>query len=194
VITAVRSQKYTILLNVKGEYARTAVLRIRRKPMNLDKLFHIQKELNQKIVDRHDLHGDDLLPNLILALQVELGELANETRCFKHWSVKPPSSRERQLEEYSDGLAFILCIGLIMKIPDEWETDIFPDIHTSEDIVYQFLEVNKYIHVDIDNHDWFDLTGFYLGLGNILGFTREEIEQAYLEKNKVNHERQEHGY
>jgi dimeric dUTPase (all-alpha-NTP-PPase superfamily) len=166
----------------------------RGKPMNLNNLFQIQKELNQKIVDRHDLHGDDLLPNLILALQVELGELANETRCFKHWSIKPPSSRERQLEEYADGLAFILCIGLIMKIPDEWETDILPDIHTSEDIVYQFLEVNKYIHVDIDNHDWFDLVGNFLGLGKLLSFTWEEIEQAYLEKNKVNHARQESGY
>jgi dimeric dUTPase (all-alpha-NTP-PPase superfamily) len=162
--------------------------------MNLNNLFQIQKELDQKIVDKHGLHGEDLLPNLILALQVELGELANETRCFKHWSVKPPSSRERQLEEYADGLAFILCIGLIMKIPDEWETDILPDIHTSEDIVYQFLEVNNYIHVDIDNHDWFDLAGNFLGLGKLLGFTWREIESAYMIKNQVNHERQENGY
>jgi dimeric dUTPase (all-alpha-NTP-PPase superfamily) len=34
----------------------------------------------------------------------------------------------------------------------------------------------------------------YLNLGEMLGFTEEQIEQAYFEKNKINHQRQEVGY
>lgn len=54
--------------------------------MNLQKLFEAQAELDRHIVEKKGLQGVDLLPNLILALQVELGECANEWRGFKHWS------------------------------------------------------------------------------------------------------------
>ncbi|GAA0415215.1 hypothetical protein GCM10008934_02680 [Virgibacillus salarius] len=46
--------------------------------MNLDKLFPIQKELDTRIEREKGLEGQDLLDKKILALQVELGELANE--------------------------------------------------------------------------------------------------------------------
>ena len=54
--------------------------------MNLSKLFETQKLLDNRIVDEHNLHGQDLLPQKILALQVELGELCQEWRGFKFWS------------------------------------------------------------------------------------------------------------
>jgi len=38
--------------------------------MNLAKLFETQKLLDNRIVDEHNLHGQDLLPQKILALQV----------------------------------------------------------------------------------------------------------------------------
>src|SRR5690625_3584703 len=54
--------------------------------MNLEKLFEIQAELDKRIVEKHGLQNEDLLDKKILALQVELGELANEWRGFKFWS------------------------------------------------------------------------------------------------------------
>lgn len=39
-----------------------------------------------------------------------------------------------------------------------------------------------------------ELTERFLGLGLCLGFTWEQIVEAYKEKNEVNHERQENGY
>ena len=39
--------------------------------INLEKLFKTQKLLDKRIVDEHQLHGQDLLPKKILALQVE---------------------------------------------------------------------------------------------------------------------------
>ena len=48
--------------------------------MNLDfkKLFEMQGALDAHIINEKELEGQDLLPMKILALQVELGELANE--------------------------------------------------------------------------------------------------------------------
>src|SRR5690554_5668076 len=54
--------------------------------MRLKKLFDIQRKLDERIVEKHGLQGEDLLDKKILALQVELGELANEWRVFKFWS------------------------------------------------------------------------------------------------------------
>ena len=38
--------------------------------INLAKLFTTQKILDKRIVDEHNLHGQDLLPKKILSLQV----------------------------------------------------------------------------------------------------------------------------
>ena len=56
--------------------------------MNLTRIFGMQEVLDTRIIKEHGLEGQNLFYNMILALQVEIGELANETRCFKHWSNK----------------------------------------------------------------------------------------------------------
>lgn len=161
--------------------------------MNLDKLFHMQKALDDRIVKEHGLEGQDLFSNTVLALLVEIGELANETRCFKHWSNKGPSEREVILEEYVDGIHFFLSLA-ISKNDKLKDFTIYKN--SNNDLTQQFLEIkyqvselyrwsHKSIHIAF---------GYYIGLGEILGFTWEEIEQAYLEKNAVNHQRQDNHY
>lgn len=54
--------------------------------MKVKDLFDVQRKLDERIVREKGLEGQDLLPRRILALQVELGELANEWRGFKFWS------------------------------------------------------------------------------------------------------------
>lgn len=55
--------------------------------MNLQNLFELQKQLDEHIYEDHPVQdGEDRLAKKILALQVELGELANEWRGFKFWS------------------------------------------------------------------------------------------------------------
>ena len=56
--------------------------------MNISELYEMQRELDNRICKEHRLEGMNLVPSKILALQVELGELANETRCFKFWSSR----------------------------------------------------------------------------------------------------------
>ena len=80
--------------------------------MQLEKLFKMQKALDQHIEEKHELQQEDLFNRKVLALLVEVGELANETRCFKFWSVKPSSEKSVVLEEFVDGIHFILSLGI----------------------------------------------------------------------------------
>lgn len=55
--------------------------------MNLTKLFETQAKLDEHIMQAHpELRGQNNLDWKLLALQVELGECANEWRGFKKWS------------------------------------------------------------------------------------------------------------
>ena len=114
--------------------------------MNLQKLFAMQDILDQKIRKEHGLERADLFNDKILALYVEVAELANETRCFKYWSHKPSSPREVILEEYVDGFHFLLSLGLECGFADDIP-DFFAIENGEKDVTGLFLE---FIHGSID--------------------------------------------
>jgi len=95
--------------------------------MEIKELLELQKELDTKIIDKYnhanglisDFGQGDFLTERLLALQVEVSELANATRCFKYWSEKPAESKERQLDEYADCLHFLLSIGHTLNFTAE---------------------------------------------------------------------------
>src|SRR5690625_1866813 len=193
--------------------------------MNLNKLYEAQRKLDERIVKEKGLENEDLLDKKILALQVELGELANEYRGFKFWSENPkPNIKAKRLvrlsknefsygyveynpllEEYVDCLHFILSIGNDLGLNNE-EYSLEQD-DLDGDVIDDFVFINKslseiyfrgsdsdYSLPFSDNFLYRFLTTVFLSLGKKLGFTWEQIERAYFEKNKINHERQESGY
>src|SRR5699024_1815575 len=80
--------------------------------MEWDKLYDMQQNLDNYIADNHNLLPQAIFSKKLMALLVELGECANETRCFKFWSTKAPSERHVILEEYVDVLHFMLSLGI----------------------------------------------------------------------------------
>lgn len=179
--------------------------------MNLTKLFETQRVLRNRI----NYNGGDRLDKLTLASLVEAGECANEHRGFKFWS-KNQSPRTRVargpymdiedadfynplLEEYVDKFHFILEQGIELGFD---KTFIFFDesnvkTHTYDNITVQYIwifhsTVETWMHRDQDKYEV--LFYEFIALGEMLGFTWEEIEQAYYAKNQVNHQRQEAGY
>lgn len=163
--------------------------------MHLQELYAIQKELNERIVAQHQLNSKDLKQEKLLALLTEIGELANETRCFKYWSTKAAAPRERILEEYVDCLHFILTIGL-----DNGYEDVTADASEEElslDLTSQFinlyLAVNELANVTSKESFHLLLQDFFT-LGRRLSFSQEEVKQAYLAKNQQNHRRQDENY
>ncbi|APC46468.1 dUTP diphosphatase [Aeribacillus phage AP45] len=168
--------------------------------MNLSKLFELQRQLDERIIREKELEGKDLLPNTILALQVELGELANEWQGFKHWKTNP-QPKPGMLEEYVDCLHFILSIGLEITEPDMLDLKRW-NLTKADNITEQFLWLmadvaelyNGLCNDGFNKFDYEFLLLRFILLGEMLGFTWEQIEAAYLQKNAINHERQESGY
>ncbi|MGM7428542.1 dUTP diphosphatase [Bacillus pacificus] len=159
--------------------------------MNLPQLFQMQKVLDERIVKEHGLEGKELLLEKVVALRVELAELANETRCFKYWSDKPAAEREIILEEYVDGLHLILSIGLELGV-EKSLGNLKVEPYFYDKITEQF---NKLFILEWNfKYDYEFGLDVFVALGEILGFTWKEIEVAYMKKNKINHKRQSEGY
>ncbi len=165
--------------------------------MNITKLFEMQKSLDRHIQEKHNLHAEDLIDKKILALFVELGELANETRCFKFWSLKGPSERKLILAEYVDGVHFILSLGIGCNLQIT-SVDVKVGQSSKEnDVTAQFLNIYASIQsfsMEQSQENYETMFAEYLVLGNMLGFSGEDVERAYVEKNQINYDRQKQGY
>ncbi|KJE29114.1 dUTPase family protein [Geobacillus kaustophilus] len=161
--------------------------------MNWPLLYDMQRTLDRRIETEHGLMEEDLFARKQLAFLVELGELANETRCFKFWSIKPPAPAERVLEEYVDGLHFLLSLGLECGL--FYEGKEAPS--AARPLVEQFLAVFRAAERfgAVKEQTKYDaLFTEYWRLGVALGFSSDDIEAAYRRKNEVNHKRQSERY
>ncbi|HLS66075.1 MAG TPA: dUTP diphosphatase [Pseudogracilibacillus sp.] len=161
--------------------------------MNWNALFTMQRNLDAFITDNHNLHGKDLFEERFLALLVELGELANETRCFKFWSTKASSERSIVLEEYVDNIHFLLSIGLHKG----YEFEHIEVEQSTAPLTESFNAVFNHavqFYTDRSQQNYKVMFRAYLQLAYLLGFTEDDIFKAYHEKNEVNYERQEQGY
>ena len=161
--------------------------------MNLDELFKLQMELDKKIVEQHALQNRSLVSEKILALQVEIGELANETRCFKYWSTKKPSDKNVILEEYVDCIHFILSIGLEFNFTDIAVDSVLLDTKLTDQFISIYIDLNDFMICSSKDH-YSTLFEDFLSLGSSIGFSEEDILEHYLRKNNINHERQASGY
>lgn len=154
----------------------------------------MQAALDEHIQAKHELGAENLVERKILALLVELGELANETRCFKFWSLKGPAEKETVLAEYVDGIHFILSLGI--------DLGFVPEIQAvrkkqESDLTTQFIAIYGYIsefRTVLNEAAFQKVFREYLYLGEMLGFSAVDVEQAYVSKNEVNYERQKQGY
>jgi dimeric dUTPase (all-alpha-NTP-PPase superfamily) len=162
--------------------------------MNINQLFEMQRALDSYIEKEHGLEEADLFHEKILALLVEVGELANETRSFKFWSTKPSSDKKIILEEFVDGVHFILSLGIYLGIQ---HFELRSANYNEEDVTKQFIEIYSSINdfmvkKSVSGYD--QLVHQYFYLGELLGFSHEEVIKAYRQKNEVNYQRQQEGY
>ncbi|PXX77884.1 dUTP diphosphatase [Dielma fastidiosa] len=161
--------------------------------LKVNDLYQLQNDLDEEIYQKFSLTREGTSIRRRLALLVELGECVNETRCFKFWSVKGPSPAPVILEEYADGIHFLLSLGIDLKDP----SDHIASIEASEDLTNAYL---KMYELCLDFHQHFDLAhyhqcfGYYLGIAQRLGYTAEDIREHYLLKNQENHHRQDTNY
>ncbi|MFJ3386302.1 dUTP diphosphatase [Lysinibacillus sp. NPDC086135] len=215
--------------------------------MNLTKLFETQAKLDEHIMQEHqELRGQNNLDWKLLALQVELGECANEWRGFKKWSkdreprisvknscdpcegtgdINWPSSKLHLLDgnsgleyeecEYCKGIGFdgyknplleeyVDCLHLILSIGLELQVN-FDAVYSPTHFIFGNDITKTFTHLIGDaslinsgfkeiEQEYSIYVNHFMHLGELLGFTWEQVEVAYYAKNEVNHERQNAGY
>ncbi len=158
--------------------------------LDLSKMLENQKILDARIMDSFKLEDSDTLEKRILALLVEVSELANEVRCFKYWSTKSASSKEVILEEYVDGLHFILSLSITFD-----EVLVLEQVAHAYDLTTAFLKLNELIITQAyHSHSINGVYNLYYYIAELLKFSDDEITEAYFAKNKQNHHRQDENY
>lgn len=154
---------------------------------------NLQNELDERIMAIHHVTRDQTRAKRVLALVVEIGELANETRCFKYWSLKGPSDKETLLEELSDTVHFIVSLGIDL----EDKAPSLDFVERSEPLSAQFCD---WVDAVLALRDHFDLAHYHHALSFIgsvalaLGFSADDVRDFYVRKNEINHTRQTNRY
>jgi dimeric dUTPase (all-alpha-NTP-PPase superfamily) len=162
--------------------------------MIITELLEMQKELDiaiaQNLGMEDDFNSVEIVDQRVFALKVELGEFANETGWFKYWKQSHIINQEAALEEWADVLHFLLSIGNSRKYtfikeihPEKWEL-------VPVGRLFIYLMSNEYD----SSGKWLNAMEQLCCIGLKLGYTEEEMLQAYKEKREENFSRQNRGY
>jgi dimeric dUTPase (all-alpha-NTP-PPase superfamily) len=161
--------------------------------IDLSKLYHAQAELDAAIQQKHKVNYESTRQKRLLALLVEVGELINETRTFKFWSLKGPASSEVILDEYADGIHFFLSLGIDIQS----EKKVYELVKSDTSLTEQTMKIYACI---IQFAQTFTIADFelafsaYLNLMLSLGFDSEQVIEGYFKKLGVNYTRQDQSY
>lgn len=161
--------------------------------IDLDQLFIKQKELDEEIALLHQVSYETTHDKRVLALLVEVAELANASRCFKYWSNKGAEPKQKVLDEFADGLHFFLSLGIDIHA----QSHIFEYDDLKIDASKLFIEVyDKIVEFANDPTEKKYRVAFntFLSLVYPLGFRIEELVVAYYLKLAENHQRQQNNY
>lgn len=143
----------------------------------LEKLFNESYPPNEEIFRKN-----------ILGLLVEIGELANETRCFKYWSVKPMSDKHIVLDELADCiiLIFVFLADLNISLDEEFNE---PENY---DLIDEFIYLYGLCSNIKENNNKEYIKNIFVNfiyLGRLLNYTDEDIIDACMKKINKNKER-----
>lgn len=167
--------------------------------MDIKNLLDKQGELDTFIAKEKNLgnaYDKKFLEKRKLALLVEIGEFANTTRCFKYWSNKGPEVKDRILDEAADCLHFNLSLIILTRTEVRVNLE---DIVMAANIALEVGPINlttgfnTLYELTIKEY-WEDALKSLVALVTVLGFTLEDLEQAYMKKHEINYKRQNSGY
>jgi dimeric dUTPase (all-alpha-NTP-PPase superfamily) len=151
----------------------------------LNQIYDIQKQLDDTIFKKYSLTDKESVKNKkILGFIVETSELANATKSYKYWSRTLPNTKEELLEDYSDGLHFLLSLCLELEVD---LTEKFEPIEKIEDLCDLFHIIIKEaieLRDDFTKEKGKKLLSYYIYLGEKLGFKIGYILEGYIKKNK----------
>lgn len=167
--------------------------------MNLIKMAQVQDEYYQRVREIKNLEDASHIDVDIFALQVELGELANEWNEFKYWKTRDIEINEVSLiMEYVDCLSFLLNIGNRLEIINELNLSMRDTCQSGFDGIAAMFEAAQSFKNEMEYGNRADAEDEYVGMFNVFmgladsfNFKYTEIEAAYYVKNTIRHRRLE---
>ena len=163
--------------------------------MKLDKLYDMQKKVDEKIGEKLPegrLQDWENLANRAYAFKVEVSELANEIGFFKEWKHSHKVDHGKALDELADCIAFLLSVGITQGYDR-----VVKDASSEEYLVdSSWLDLFKTLdNVSLDSSSQYKMAFMLLlTIGRKLGAGEFEISESYKEKALKNIARQEEGY
>jgi len=152
------------------------------------------KQLDKMYDERYGNVVSNLYEKNCLELIVEICEFANESKCFKYWTIKKPD-RSLLLEEYADCLSMLLCIF------NHYEVDEIKiiDRELNDDVVIIFNDVIRMctmlMNEDIVTDELlYEIFTYLLHIGKLLNLDDKDIIDACYMKLEKNIERLNSNY
>ncbi|KRM04344.1 dUTPase [Lentilactobacillus farraginis] len=179
--------------------------------MDLQALISSSVYLNRQIEQKKQIFwsNEARIKNAFVSLDVELAEMANTSEWFKVWKTHRGKSdtdktpRETLLYEYVDAMDFYLLISNLKNwnhfvLDSEKDLEKIKHLKKEDNLDKQYLALKRMLFDayfnhsgESFNHSW----RLFLKFGLVdFGYTEEEIEAAFNDKNKVNLERQDNNY
>ena len=165
--------------------------------IELQQLQHKQAQLDDLIFKLHETNRPKTFINRQLSFLVELAELVNEQRDFKYWSNKPASPQKVLLEEYADGLHFLLSLSIDMQCrfldPLPGHSPLDPSLSTTHFLMRLFNEFAAFSQKP-DLAKYQKVLSLFLELGQRFALESKAIMEAYAAKYIINQQRQQNQY
>lgn len=156
-----------------------------------NKLYQRNCVLDQHYIDKYSKTEPLFFEKNCLGLLVELGECANETKCFKYWTIKE-AKRDEVLEEYADCVMMTLCIFNHLNL-DHVEVCAVESFDLLESFRFLFEQASLLMK-DCTKERVVTIFSTLLALGSLLGFDEQEMLDACYKKIEKCEERLQSDY
>ena len=161
--------------------------------LNIEKIYKETKYLDDLFSLQFDIKSPEIIKKYKLELLVEFGELANETRCFKFWSINQTGKKNRILEEYIDCLFMILyfCNITNVSLRENFSAT------SNKDIIETFLTLYKLgndLVQKLEKETAKKLLVEILYLSQLLEFTLEDLTNETKRKSQIIQKRLKSNY
>lgn len=157
----------------------------------IDEMIKLQRAYDNAVYKEFDCEYDE--EKCTLALLDEIGEFNHELKANWCWwkKTQKPVDREKAIEELADVWHFAL--SLTYHLFDEL-------VKKNKTEHYEFFDVQgeqsvelSLLYFGLQNNKYYRLENLH-AIGLKIGFSLEEVYEAYKKKNKTNWERLENGY
>ena len=145
----------------------------------LSEVYKKNKILDDIFINKFANIDKDMFRKNKIELLVEIGELANETKCFKYWTKKEPN-RDLVKEEYADCIIMTLCLYNYYGM--ELNDTKYEKMNDINDLFAKLYQLASSIYFT-DNQENLQKVLFYLiNLAELLNIKKEEIVEVSLKK------------